>query len=83
MRYKSLEEMRQVDPRTVDRASLVERSSIRLNPDDGYEDRLRDYVRQMGNPYCYLDGGVIVKLTFREKGPSIEEQINSVYLAGA
>ena len=82
MAYRDIDEMRTVYPRTVDRKTLVERGSVRLDPDAGYEERLREHVRQIRNPYCYLDGGVIVKLTFQEKAPSIEEQVNSLYLAG-
>ena len=82
MAYRDIDEMRNVDPRTVDRKTLVERGSVRLDPDAGYEERLREHVRQIRNPYCYLDGGVIVKLTKKKKAPSIEEQVNSLYLAG-
>ena len=77
-----IDEMKNVVPRTVDRKTLVERGSVRLDPDAGYEERLREHVRQIRNPYCYLDGGVIVKLSFQEKAPSIEEQVNSLYIAG-
>jgi hypothetical protein len=82
MAYRDIDEMKNVDPRTVDRKTLVERGSVRLDPDAGYEERLREHVRQIRNPYCYLDGGVIVKLSFQEKAPSIEEQVNSLYIAG-
>lgn len=82
MAYRDIDEMRNVDPRIVDRKTLVERGSVRLDPDAGYEERLREHVRQIRNPYCYLDGGVIVKLSFQEKAPSIEEQVNSLYIAG-
>ena len=82
MAYRDIDEMKNVDPRTVDRKTLVERGSVRLDPDAGYEERLRVHVRQLRNPYCYLDGGVIVKLSFQEKAPSIEEQVNSLYIAG-
>ena len=40
-------------------------------------------IEQLGNPYVYLDGGVVVKLSFADRGESIEERINSLYLAGA
>lgn len=83
MLYQTVEQMKQVDPRTVDRTILVERSAVRLNPADSYESRLREHIRQIRNPYCYLDGGIVVKLSFPPKGPTIEEQVERVYLAGA
>ena len=33
--YQSVEEMKNVDPRTVDRSQLVDRESVRLDPDAG------------------------------------------------
>ncbi|MCD7920539.1 MAG: hypothetical protein LUG45_10855 [Clostridiales bacterium] len=82
MAVQTMEQLRDTDPRTVSRESLVERNSVCLNPDASHEERLLDYIRQIKNPYCYLDGGMIVKLSFQEKGPTIEERVNSVYLAG-
>ena len=32
MAYQSVEEMKNVDPRTVDRSQLVDRESVRLDP---------------------------------------------------
>ena len=69
MAYQSVEEMKNVDPRTVDRSQLVDRESVRLDPDTGYEERLKSHIRQIRNPYCYLDGGIVVKLAFQPKGP--------------
>ena len=68
--YQSVEEMKNVDPRTVDRSQLVDRESVRLDPDAGYEERLKSHIRQIRNPYCYLDGGIVVKLAFQPKGPT-------------
>lgn len=45
--YQSVEEMKNVDPRTVDRSQLVDRESVRLDPDAGYEERLKSHIRQI------------------------------------
>ena len=42
--YQSVEEMKNVDPRTVDRSQLVDRESVRLDPDAGYEERLKSHI---------------------------------------
>lgn len=51
-----IETMKNVSPKTVDRSTLVQRSSIRLDPAAPREDRLREFIKQIRNPYCYLDG---------------------------
>ncbi len=78
----NLTEMKSVDLRKVDRATLVDRSKVRINPDAPVEQRVQEWIEQLGNPYIYLDGGIVVKLSFAENGPSIEERINSLYLSG-
>lgn len=77
------EAMKNVDPRTVDRATLRDRSTVRIDPDAPTEERIRAWIEQLGNPYVYLDGGVVVKLSFADKGETIEDRINALYLAGA
>lgn len=77
------EAMKNVDPRKVDRATLRDRSTVRIDPDAPTEERIRAWIEQLGNPYVYLDGGVVVKLSFADKGETIEDRINALYLAGA
>lgn len=76
-------EMKNIDPRTVDKKSLIDRSQIRIDSSLPVEQRIREWIAQLGNPYVYLDGGIVVKLSFADKKASIEERINSLYLAGA
>ena len=34
------------------------------------EERLKNLLDKVGNPYCYLDNGIIVKLNFAPRGSS-------------
>ena len=77
------EAMKNVDPRKVDRSALRDRSTVLIDPDAPTEERIRAWIEQLGNPYVYLDGGVVVKLSFADRGETIEDRINSLYLAGA
>ena len=56
-----VEAMKSIDPRTVDRSTLMQRSSVRLDPSAPREERLRDFIQQIKNPYCYLDGKTVEK----------------------
>ena len=62
-----IETMKNVSPKTVDRSTLVQRSSVQLDPAAPREDRLREFIKQIRNPYCYLDGKTVVKISFAEK----------------
>ena len=77
------EAMKDIDLRKVDKAALRDRSTVHIDPEASTEERIRAWIEQLGNPYVYLDGGVVVKLRFADKGETIEERINSLYLAGA
>ena len=76
-----IEAMKTDDPKNVDRSALVQRSSVRLNPDAPREDRLRDFIRQIKNPYCYLDGKTVVKITFSNTDTTMEDCLEH-YLRG-
>ncbi len=77
----TLDEMRAVDPRTVDKATLVDRNTVNIDPKLEGKDRIREYVRQIKNPYCYLDGGTVVKISFAETDRTLEDCVKG-YLNG-
>ena len=61
---KELKAMSQVDITSVDRNTLVDIESVRIDKDLPYEERMADYIRQIKNPYCYLYKGMIIKVSF-------------------
>ena len=46
---------------------LVDVSTVKINQELPVEERIRDYIRQIKNPYCYLDHGVVVRIRFAGK----------------
>lgn len=70
-----LRRMAQTDIRTVDRDTLVERSTVRLDPKLSREERILSYIKQIKNPYCYLDDGVVVKISFMDTDITLEERL--------
>lgn len=65
---EDLERMRSVDIKTVDKNSLVDINDVKIDESLPRKERVRDYIRQIGNPYCYLDHGIAVKISFSGKG---------------
>lgn len=76
-----IETMKSVSPKTVDRSTLVQRSSIRLDTAAPREDRLREFIKQIRNPYCYLDGKTVVKISFAATDTTMEDCLEH-YLRG-
>lgn len=61
---EDLRKMAQTDIRTVNKEELVDINDVKINTDLPYEERVLDYLRQIKNPYCYLDHGMIIKISF-------------------
>lgn len=62
-----LEEMKNVDVRTVEKSTLVDIATVVIDPSLPPVERIVDYIRQIKNPYCYLDHGIAVKVSFAGK----------------
>jgi len=69
----NIDAMRDVDIRTVDRASLVDLRDVPINTKLPRHDRVADFVRKIGNPFCYRHGNIVVKESFADNGRSIED----------
>lgn len=69
---QKLKKMQAVDVRTVDKNALVDISTITIDDSLPREERIRDYIRQIKNPYCYLSNGVVINVSFAGKR-SIED----------
>lgn len=77
----NIQSMRDINPKTVDRSVLVERSTVKINPSGTREERLQDFIRQIKNPYCYLDGNTVVKISFSNTDTTMEDCL-AHYLRG-
>ncbi|MBQ8085199.1 MAG: hypothetical protein IJ232_03730 [Lachnospiraceae bacterium] len=73
--------MKDVDVRSVDRNTLVQRNSVKVNPKKDKAERVKEYVEQIRNPYCYLDGKTVVKISFANTSRTIEDCMRG-YLSG-
>ena len=61
---KSLRQMAQTDLRNVNREELVDINDVEIKKDLSQRERMVDFVSQIKNPYCYLDRGMVVKISF-------------------
>jgi len=69
--------MKNIDIRTVDPKELVERQSVKVDMSLPREERIKEYIKQIKNPYCYLDGDVVVKVSFQEEGVTLEQRLEA------
>ncbi len=74
---ESLEAMRNVDIRTVDPATLHDIRDVTVRVDLPKHERMLDYIRQIGNPYCYRHGKYVVKVSFADTEWTLEDYLKS------
>ena len=53
---EQIEAMQNVDIRTVDPTGLRDIREVKVNTDLPKRERILDFIRQIGNPYCYRHG---------------------------
>lgn len=59
---ETLKKMRDIDINTIDPATVVDAKDIVIDMNLPVQERLEEYVRQVGNPYFIKVGKVIVKM---------------------
>lgn len=67
-----------VDIRAVDRSRLHSLEQVKIDTSLPCEQRVKNYVEQIGNPYCYLDGDIVVSLGFSDNGVCLKDQLKAL-----
>ena len=74
---EEMEAMKNVDIRTVDIDTLRDIRDVTVNTDLPKEERILDFIRQIGNPYCYRHGKYVVKISFTDTNVTLEQRMLS------
>lgn len=67
-----------LDVRSVDRSKLQNLEQVKIDTSLPCEQRVKNFVEQIGNPYCYLDGDVVVSLGFSDSGVCLKDQLKAL-----
>ena len=72
---EQIEAMENVDVRTVDPSTLRDIRDVTIHRELPKQERIMDYIRQIGNPYCYRHGKYIVKVSFVDTDVTLEDRL--------
>lgn len=72
---EDLKELSKVSFKELERNSLIDISNVYINNDLNVELKIRDFIEQIKNPYCFLCGDTAVKIEFSETGKPLDEVI--------
>ncbi len=60
---------------TIDRDSLVDIQRVSIDATLPKEERMRDFIRQVKNPYLYRHGKYVVKIAFADTDITLEQRL--------
>lgn len=69
--------MEKITAQNADRSLLKDINDVVIDTSQPCNDRVRNYVRQIGNPYCYLDNGVVVEIGYADTQVSLRDRLLS------
>ena len=81
MQSASIINMKSIDLDTVNRDELVDIRDVKVNTALPKRERALDFIRLIGNPYCYKHGKYVVKVGFSDTEVSLEERLAGYILS--
>lgn len=75
----TVEEMKAVDIRTVSREELVDIRDVVIDQEAPKEERIKSFLRQIKNPYCFKVGNVVVKTTFADTDMTLDDRLEHYF----
>ena len=70
----TIEEMQDIDIKTVDPETLVDVTTVEIDQSLPREEREIEFIRQVKNPWCFRVGDVVVKNVFSGDGVTLQER---------
>lgn len=74
---EDIERMQAADLTAVDVGELKDIQEVTVNTELPKKERMSDFIRQIGNPYCYRHGAYVVKISFADTDTTLEERMIS------
>lgn len=78
-----MEAMKQIDITKVERADLIDIREVQINNSQKQDGKVKDFIRQVKNPYCYKYGDYIVKINFEDTEVTLTERLREMILKAA
>lgn len=75
-----LNEMKNVDIRTVEKDKLVDIRTVMVDDTLPLQERILDFIEKLGNPYCFRVGDVAVKVEYEDTDVTFEQRFEKILL---
>jgi len=81
MTLDELNALRNAADGEIDRASLVDINTVKIDQSLPAAQRAAQYLAQIRNPYCFLCGDVVVHLRFNEEGKDLKTHLKNYFIS--
>lgn len=72
---KSIEQLKNVDLAAAKKSELADIGAVQIDTAKSKEERLKEYLKQIRNPYCFKCGGAIVKISFLNTEDTLQDKL--------
>ena len=73
--------MGKITEKEAQRSNLRDIHDVTIDTQKPRLERIKDYISQIGSPYCYLDNGVMVEIGYIDTQVSLQDRLIS-YISG-
>lgn len=78
---KQLDRMSKIDIAEVDRNTLVDISSVQIDPSLPATEKMKHYLQQIKNPYLFRCGDMVVKVCFTPDGAELGDVLKRHFIS--
>lgn len=79
---QSMEEIKEIEEiEEIKKEDLVEITNIKIDPNASSSEKIKSYLEQIKNPYCFLCNDTVVKISFSEEGKELSELLKQYFTA--
>ncbi|SFR76160.1 hypothetical protein SAMN05661086_01520 [Anaeromicropila populeti] len=72
------ESMKNIDIQKVDPDSLVDLLEVEIDETLSIDERIKSFIEQIKNPYCFKVGEVVVKIKYADTDVTLEQKIAQI-----
>lgn len=76
--FHDLGSMQAVNIRTVDKSSLVDLNTVKIDDSQPIPERIHSFLQQIKNPYCFRIGDIAVKVNYKSNGPTFQQNFEEL-----
>ena len=77
---EKIREMKNVDIQTVDKSTLVDIRTVAIDENLPVEERIKQLVEGLRNPYCFKVGEVAVKIEYEDTEVTFEQRFERIMI---